>query len=92
MLALIPASAGATFHLMKIHRGGPGDPGAPGTAFIELQMYARGQNFVGGQDDPDLYDAAGTVQDTFTFPSDVANGGTQRTILWRGTMALRRDA
>ena len=67
-LALIPASAGATFHLMKITEVAP-NPGAPGTAFIELQMYAPGQNFVSGHPIR-LYDAdGGTPVTTFSFPA-----------------------
>ncbi|MET0749909.1 MAG: hypothetical protein ABWZ43_02520 [Solirubrobacterales bacterium] len=79
-LALIPASAGATFHLMKITEVAP-NPGAPGTAFIELQMYAPGQNFVSGHPIR-LYDAdGGTPVTTFSFPAGVPNGDNQRTIL-----------
>lgn len=76
MFASVPG-ASATFHLMSIQEVGQSGPGGPD--YVVLQMYASGQNFVGGKM-IQTYSSAGTVQDTFTFPSDVAQGGTQRTI------------
>ena len=56
---------------MSIQEVGQGGPGGPD--YVVLQMYASGQNFVGGKM-IQTYTPAGTVQDTFTFPSDVAQG------------------
>lgn len=72
-------SAGAAFHLMSIrevHAASPGD-------YVELQMYASGQNFVDGHTIT-TYDFAGNPTGMpFTFPpgaSSSLNGGNQRTI------------
>jgi hypothetical protein len=72
------SSASASYHLVKIRSifRGP----APSGAFIELQMYADGQNLVGGHQIR-VYNAAGTLFSGFTLPSNVANGQNQRRIL-----------
>lgn len=77
LLVLAPA-ASASFHLMKISELGKGGAGLPD--YLELQMYSGGQNLVGGHSIAS-YQSDGTLQDTFTFPGDVAFGDNQRTIL-----------
>lgn len=78
---LSAGAAQASFHLMKITEVGQG--GSTQSDFVELQMYAAGQGFVGGTR-LQMYDQTGALQDTFTFPSGVPNGDSQRTILvWR---------
>lgn len=82
-LLLAPATASATFHLMKISEVGRGSTGAGfNDAFVELQMYSPGQNFVSGKE-LRFYDASGNLSAgaTFTFPDDAASGQNQRTIL-----------
>jgi hypothetical protein len=77
---LVAASAAqASYHLMKIREVGQG---AVGTGdYVVLQMYANGQNFVGSNSAKiQTYNAAGAVQSTFTFTSDVPFGDSQRTI------------
>ena len=75
---LLPSTSAAAFHLMKVREVGV-DTADPAVAYVELQMYASGQNFVAGHE-LTLYDAAGTSS-TATLTSNVANGGTQRSIL-----------
>src|SRR5512133_2332824 len=72
------APARATVHLMKrreVHAGmgGVGD-------YVELQMYAPGQNFVAGQHIT-TYDNSGVVFSNVTIPTNAANGANQQTIL-----------
>lgn len=73
-------SAQATFHEMSIREVYPGSAAHPSSGYIELQMYASGQNLVGGHA-MTVYNAAGTATGTFTFPSNVANAANQQTIL-----------
>jgi hypothetical protein len=69
-------SAQASFHLTKIREVGNSNP----IDYVELQMYASGQTLVGTRSLVS-YDSTGAVASTFTFPSDVAHGENQRTIL-----------
>lgn len=70
--------AQATFHQMSIREVYPG--GANDGSYVELQMWASGQNFVKGHHLV-AYDTAGNVVDDFAFASSVANGANQSTIL-----------
>ena len=77
-LLIIPASASAAFHLSKIsevHEGG-----GTGGDYVELQMYASGQNVL-SQHFIRTYDSGGAPFTTYQFPSNVANGENQRTVL-----------
>ena len=76
LIAVVPASASASFHLIQISEVGNANP----ADYVELQMYAPGENFVAGHFIR-AYDSAGAEQSTFQFPSGVAQGGSQRTIL-----------
>jgi hypothetical protein len=71
-------SASASFHEMKIRSifRGP----SPMGAFVELQMYAAGQNFVGGHA-LKIYNHDASSSTTFSFPMNVANGQNQSRIL-----------
>jgi hypothetical protein len=71
-------AAQATFHQMSIREVYPG--GVDDGSYVELQMWASGQNFVKGRHLV-AYDAAGKVVDDFAFASNVANGANQSTIL-----------
>jgi hypothetical protein len=73
-------TAQATFHLMSIREVYPGSAAHPASGYVELQMYASGQNLVAGHA-LTVYNAAGTATGTFTFSSDVANAANQQTIL-----------
>jgi len=78
LLALTwPATAPATFHEMSIREV---YAGSPESQYVELQMWAAGQNLVGGHV-LKTYNAAGGVSGTSTFASDVPNGANQSTIL-----------
>lgn len=79
--ALVGApSAEATFHEMSIREVYPGSAAHPDSGYVELQMYAAGQNLVGGHA-LTVYNAAGAAIGTFTFPANVANAADQQTIL-----------
>ncbi|HEX8688772.1 MAG TPA: hypothetical protein VF729_00855, partial [Solirubrobacterales bacterium] len=81
-LLLAAAPAQASFHFMKIREVHTG--GASGGSYVELQMWAGGQNFVSGHPIV-VYNPNGTVAHTFTFSGNVANGDNQATILVAGT-------
>jgi hypothetical protein len=72
--------ASATFHLMQIREVYPGSTADPGSEYVELQMWAEGQNHVEGHI-LRSYDAAGAVTGTDTFPADVAHGANQSTMV-----------
>jgi hypothetical protein len=76
LFAVLPASASASYHLIKITEVGNANP----ADYVELQMYAPGQNFVGGHY-LRTYRGTGEEETTFQFPSSVPQGGNQRTIL-----------
>ena len=66
---------------MSIREVFPGSTANPEQDYVELQMYAAGQNFVGGHT-LDVYDATGAVVHTTTFPSrPLPSGANQQTIL-----------
>ena len=78
LLALTwPVAASATFHEMSIREV---YAGTPESQYVELQMWAAGQNLVGGHV-LKTYSATGAVTSTNTFAGDVPNGANQSTIL-----------
>jgi hypothetical protein len=78
-LAIVPA-AQASFHLIKVREVYPGSAAAPEAEYVELQMFASGQNFVKGHI-LRTYSATGVVSGTSTFAANVAGGANQSTIL-----------
>ncbi|HEX8104185.1 MAG TPA: hypothetical protein VF533_16320 [Solirubrobacteraceae bacterium] len=80
LVAAGAAPASASFHIMKISEVFAGAPGNPQAQFVELQMYAPGQNFVGGHS-VRVYDAGGLQIGQFTFAGSVSNSANQATIL-----------
>jgi hypothetical protein len=78
--AVSPATALATFHLMKIREVYPGSSASPEAEYVELQMYAAGQDLVAGHA-IDFFDAAGARVASATFGADVANGANQSTLV-----------
>ena len=56
------------------------NPAGPNTAYLELQMYAPGQNLVNGHA-VTFYTATGSLLASFALTSNVTNGDNQRTIL-----------
>jgi hypothetical protein len=81
-MAVVGLSAGpaqAIFHLMKIREVHEG--GGTSADYVELQMYAAGQNFVSGHYLV-AYDGAGNqFGSPYQFPSNAGNGQNQSTIL-----------
>ncbi len=78
---LLAAPAGATFHLMKIREFGAGNFGAAfNDSYVELQMYAAGQNHVAGHT-LNVWSHTDPTPTSTTFSADVANGQNQATIL-----------
>jgi hypothetical protein len=77
---LWPAAASATFHEMSIREVYPGSLAQPESEYVELQMWAAGQNHVEGHV-LKTYNASGGVTSTNTFASDVPGSANQSTIL-----------
>lgn len=75
-----PSSASATFHEMMIREVYPGSAAHPGSEYIELQMWAPDQNFVGGHQ-TSIYDATGAPVGTATFAHDVSGDANQSTLV-----------
>jgi hypothetical protein len=76
LIAVVPASASASYHLIKVSEVGNSNPGD----FVELQMYAPAENFVSGHF-VRVYDGLGDERSTFELPASVPRGDNQRTIL-----------
>jgi hypothetical protein len=74
------APALATFHLMQFREVYPGSAAAPEAEYVELQMWASGQNLVDGHV-LRSYDAVGSVTGTSTFSHDVSASANQSTLL-----------
>lgn len=77
LLLLAAAPAQATFHLIKVREV---HPGTSDDSYVELQMYAAGQSFLGGHS-MTLYDVAGSLAHSSTFSSSIPNSANQQTVL-----------
>jgi hypothetical protein len=80
LLLLAAQPALATFHEMMIREVYPGSAAHPGSQYVELQMWAPGQNFVGGHQ-VGIYDATGAPLGTATFAHDVSGDASQSTLV-----------
>jgi len=80
VLALGAAPAFATFHLMQIREVYAGSASTPEAEYVELQMWAAGQNLVEGHV-LRSYDATGKVIATSSFSHDVSGEANQSTLL-----------
>jgi hypothetical protein len=69
--------ASATFHLIKVREV---HPSSGDDSYVELQMFASGQNFLSGHS-MTVYNAAGTLVHSSTFSSTVPNSQNQQTVL-----------
>lgn len=78
--ALCCPAASATFHEISIREVYPGSAAQTETEYVELQMWAAGQNVVGGHS-LIAYEAGGGVAGTTTFGGDVPGSASQSTIL-----------
>jgi hypothetical protein len=72
--------ARAAFHLVMVTEVFPGFASSSNAQYVELQMYAQGQNFVLGHS-VQVYDATGGLIGTFTFDAHAANGDDQASLL-----------
>ncbi|MFT3921514.1 MAG: DUF4215 domain-containing protein [Myxococcales bacterium] len=73
-------SAHANHHLMSISEVFAGTALKPNASYIELQMYAMGQNVL-SQHTVQVFDAAGVSVLTAKFPGNVGSGANQATVL-----------
>src|SRR5688500_10967115 len=92
-LAASAAPAHADHHFMMIREFNPGTAAVANDAFLELQMYASGQQFVNGHD-IHVYPPGSGGAGVFTFnPTTpiLTNGGSQRTVLARGSSGPAGD-
>lgn len=79
-LALAAPSASATFHEVSVREVYPGSGAAPDSEYVELQMWAPGQNLVGGHSVV-VYNGTGGVAGSATFAGNVSGSANQSTIL-----------
>jgi Ca2+-binding RTX toxin-like protein len=79
VFGLVVTQASANYHLMKVSEVAT-NPAGPDSAFIELQMYAPGQNQVGGHV-VNYYTATGSLLGSTNIINNVPSGETQRTVL-----------
>jgi hypothetical protein len=70
----------ATFHEVSIREIYPGSVAKPGSEYVELQMWSSGQQFVSGHLIR-TYDADGNPTGSDDFPTDLANGVNQSTMV-----------
>jgi hypothetical protein len=80
LLGLGAPTAFATFHEMSIREVYPGSAAMQGSEYVELQMWASGQNFVGGHL-LRTYGSDGGVIESNPFAANVASGADQSTIV-----------
>jgi hypothetical protein len=71
-----PAASHGAFHFIKVSE--IGNPVGFADDFIELQLYAGGQQFVSTHH-VRIFDAAGAVQGDYEVPTNLGNGDSQRT-------------
>jgi len=81
-LLLLTAPQALAASPLKVREAFPGSSAlGANVEFVELQMTATGQNDINGQV-LQFYDKAGELASTYPIPSDVANGQSQRTVLF----------
>jgi len=76
---LVPATAAASFHFVKIREVYMGSVANPDSEYIELQMYAGGQNLVNGHT-VSAWSSDGKLEE-YTFTGNVSGSANQSTIL-----------
>jgi len=83
-LLVLPSGALASNHLIKIREVYAGSVTNPNSEYVELQMYAAGQNFLANAISLKLYDASGNVTSTFapvTMDGNPPMSQSQRRVL-----------
>jgi hypothetical protein len=88
-LALAASPAAATFHEISIREVYPGSAERPGAEYVELQMWAPAQNFVGGHLLLTYGPGASPAKEDF-LASDVPGGASQSTVLIATTEAAEQ--
>jgi hypothetical protein len=83
LFLLAAAPAEATFHLIKVREV---HPGTSDDSYVELQMFAAGQSFLGGHS-MTLYNSSGSLVHSSTFSTTVPNSANQQTVLIGDTRA-----
>jgi hypothetical protein len=87
-LVALPAAASASNHLVKIREVYAGSALAPNSEYVELQMYAPGQNFFNAGTSLKLYDATGAPTETFVpSGSNPPNSANQQRVLFANSGA-----
>jgi hypothetical protein len=77
LLLAMASPAAATFHLIKVREV---FAGSNDDSYVELQMFAAGQSFLGGHS-MTVYGPTGTLLHSSTFASGVAHSANQQTVL-----------
>jgi hypothetical protein len=83
--ALVAPSALASNHLVKLREVFAGSSTHPGDEYVEVQMYASGENMMANAVSVNFYDAAGTQTYSFapmTADGNPPNGQSQRRVLF----------
>jgi hypothetical protein len=81
-LALAVPVASASFHFMNVREVFPGTVASPAAEYVELQMWASGQNLVGGEGKVlTLFGPTGAQTGKAEFPADVKGGANQSTLV-----------
>jgi hypothetical protein len=89
-IGVIAASASASFHLTKIREVSAGT--GSDDSYVEVQMYAPGQNFLGNGAKLAVCDSScSPVPAEFTGFSNVANGNSQDTVVFGDTGVGSKD-
>ncbi len=81
-LALAAPVASATYHLMSVREVYPGTAAEPAAEYVELQMWAPGQNLVAGPGKVlHLYGPGGEETGQAIFPADATGAANQSTLV-----------
>lgn len=76
VVAVIPTTASATFHKMKIVEVFPGSAAMPNAQYVLLRAFARNQSHTEGHEIT-VYNADATIAAVATFSGDLENGNNQ---------------
>jgi hypothetical protein len=82
---LLPATALASNHLVKLRELYPGSSGQVQDEYVEVQLYESGENFFANNISLDFYNASGTMTYSFaptTLDGNPPNGQSQRRVLF----------
>src|SRR5436190_8453344 len=87
---IVPAASLADNHLVKLREVYAGSSVHPGDEYVEVQLYANGENLFANNISVDFYNATGTKTYTFaptTLNGDPPNGQSQRRVLFASASA-----